>query len=127
MLSLITLDMTTAVYAFHKVHIRYIRQNHPQVTGIKYFSDGSYAQYTNHQNFSNFYHHKDDFGFSAEWIFVALSQEQGPCDGFGSVVKCLAPCYSKTLWQSMVKDRLLTAGQLYDFANENIQGVKMFC
>ena len=66
----IRLHYTTAVYAFHKVHIRYIRQNHPQATGIKYFSDGSYAQYTNHQNFSNFYHHKDDFGFSAEWILL---------------------------------------------------------
>ena len=92
--------MTNAVYAFHKVHIRYIRQNHPQVTGIKYFSDGSYAQYTNHLNFSNFYHHKDDFGFSAEWIFVAKSLEKGTCDGYGVVVKYLATCYSKTLAMS---------------------------
>ena len=56
----------------------------------------------------------------------AKSQEKGPCDGFGGVVKCLATRYSKTLAKSG-KDRLLTAGQLYDFANENIQGVKVFC
>ena len=71
------------------------------------------------------YYHKDDFGISAEWNFFAKSYEMGPCDGVGGVVRCLATRYSKTLAKSG-KDLLLTAGQLYEFANENTLGVKVF-
>ena len=116
---------STTVYAFIKVLIRDIKQNHPQVAHIKYFSDGSGAQYKNYKNFSNLCHHQDDFGISAEWNFFATSHGKGPCDGVGGVVKRLATRYSKTLIKSG-KDRLLTAKQLYEFANENIQGVKVF-
>ena len=117
---------STTVYAFQKVLIRDIKQNHPQVARIKYFSDGNGAQYKNYKNFSNLRHHQDDFGIFAEWNFFATSHSKGPCDGVGGIVKRLATRYSKTLIKSG-EDRLLTAKQLYEFANENIQGMKVFC
>ena len=93
---------------------------------IKYFSDGNGAQYKNYKNFSDLIHHQGNFGIFAEWNFSATSHSKGPCDGVGGIVKGLATRYSKTLIKSG-EDRLLTAKQLYEFANENIQGMKVFC
>lgn len=116
---------THAVYSFQKILTTYIKQNLPNVNHIEYFSEGSAAQYKNYKNFVNLCHHENDFNLTAERNFFATSHGKGPCDGIGGVIKRLATRYSKQLVQSG-KDRLLTAKQLYEYANENIKGVEVY-
>lgn len=113
---------TATVHSFQRVLIQYIKQQLPNVTFIKYFSDGAASQYKNFKNFANIRFHREDFGLDCDWHFFATSHGKGPCDGVGGVVKRLATRYSKQLLKSG-KERLLTAHQLYLFAKENIQNV----
>ena len=38
----------------------------------------------------NLCHHSVDFGFEAEWHFLATSHGKGPCDGVGGLLKMMA-------------------------------------
>lgn len=117
---------TNTVYAFQSESLmKFIKENLPQVTKIKYFSDGCGGQYKNLKNFQNLCYHETDFGLQAEWNFFATSHGKGPCDGVGGVVKRQATRFSKQLMKSG-KDRLLTAEQLYKYADENLNGIHMF-
>lgn len=116
---------TNTVFAFQKVLTDFIKQTLPNITTVKYFTDGCTGQYKGLKNFCNIRHHKEDFDLKCEWNFFATSHGKGPCDGIGGVIKRLATRYSKQLVKSG-KDRLLTALQLFQYAKENITGVNVF-
>lgn len=115
---------TSAVYAFQRVVIRFIKHNHANVTAVKYFTDGRAAQYKNFKNLANICHH-EDFSLQCEWNFFATSHGKGPCYGIGGVVKRLATRYSKRLVK-LGKDMLLNSEQLYHYAKESINGTNVF-
>ena len=116
---------TNTVYAFQKVLMGFVKLKLQNVTHVKYFTDGSAAQYKNYKNFCNICHHEKDFGLKCDWNFFATSHGKGPCDGIGGVIKRLATRHSKQLVRSG-QDRLLNPLQLYNYAKENIQGVQVF-
>lgn len=72
------------------------------------------------KNFLNLCHHKVDFNIEAEWHFFATSHGKGPCDGVGGTLKRLA---SKASLQRPFDQQILTAMDLFDWANQNIHSV----
>jgi len=46
-------------------------------------------QYNNYKTFAYLVHHKQDFGFGAEWNFYATSHGKNICDGVGGTLKTL--------------------------------------
>ena len=115
----------TTFQTFKSKLLEHLKAKFPHIRHIKYFSDGSGAQYKNYKNFANLCHQIEDHGISCEWNFFATSHGKGPCDGVGGVVKRLATRYSKQLTKSG-KDRLLTAYQLYTYAKEQIKNITVF-
>ncbi|ESO09924.1 hypothetical protein HELRODRAFT_167749 [Helobdella robusta] len=113
----------SAVYAFQKHLINYVKQNLKNVTLIKYFSDGAVSQYKNYKNFSNLIHHKEDFGLKAEWHFFATSHGKSPCDGIGGTTKRLV---ARASLQASTKDQILNARDFYTYADAKINGIKFF-
>ena len=87
---------------------------------IVYFSDGAASQYKNFKNLKNLCCHKSDFGIDAEWHFFATSHGKGPCDGLGGTLKRLA---AKASLQRPYNEQIMTARQLYFYAQENILGI----
>ena len=43
--------------------------NLPDVSCVKYFSDGCAAQFKNFKKFTNLCHHSKNFDLNVEWIF----------------------------------------------------------
>ena len=101
----------TTFQTFKSKLLEHLKAKFPHTRHIKYFSDGSGAQYKNYKNFANLCHQIEDHGISCEWNFFGTSHGKGPCDCVGGVVKRLAARYYKRLTKSG-KDRLLTAYQL---------------
>lgn len=60
---------TTTVHAFQQQLINYIKEHHPSIKKLIYFSDGAASQYKNKKNFINMCFHKEDFGLDVEWHF----------------------------------------------------------
>ena len=97
-----------------------IRENHPDLKHIKYFSDGCAGQYKNYKNFMNLCHHLRDFGLSAEWVFHATSHGKTACDGVGGTVKRLT---ARASLQRPVNDQILTVHDMMKFCTENIKNI----
>ena len=92
---------------------------------VFYFSDGAAAQYKNRKNFANLSCHKADHGMPAEWHFFATAHGKGPCDGIGGTLKRLA---TKASLQRTLDNQIQTPYQLYEWAEENLQGIiTVFC
>ena len=51
---------TEAVASFQSKLITHLKQRHPNVTKVHYFSDGSGEQFKNYKNIANMIHHKQD-------------------------------------------------------------------
>jgi len=115
---------TVAVFTFlQKLINDYIKPLNQNIDKINYFSDGSCAQYKNYKSFANLVHHKQDFGFTAEWNFYATSHGKNSCDGVGGTVKHLA---TRASLQRPLDDQILTPHQLFQFARDNISGIASF-
>ena len=76
----------TTVHVFISVIIAQLRKLIPDLSLVKYFSDGASSQYKNCKNFLNLCYHEEDFGIKAEWHFFATSHGKSPCDGIGGTV-----------------------------------------
>jgi hypothetical protein len=112
---------TVAVYLFQKKLIDFLTTKFETVPKkLYYFSDGCAAQYKNKKNFTNLCHHLEDFKIEAEWHFFATAHGKGPCDGVGGTVKRLA---AKASLQRPYDDQILSAVQLYEWAQKNIPGI----
>ena len=57
---------------------------------------------------------------TAEWHFFATSHGKSPCDGIGGTVKRLA---ARVSLQAVNTNHILTAQQLFQWAEANIQGI----
>ena len=90
---------------------------------IHYFSDGSCAQYKNYTNFANLIFHAQDLGITAEWNFFATSHGKNSCDRVEGTVKHLA---TRASLQRPLENQILTPYQLFEFARQDISGIKSF-
>jgi len=107
------------VYAFQCEIIKSVKQKHPHIDGLIYFSDGAASQYKNRKNFSNLINHKSDFNVNAEWHFFGTSHGKSPCDGVGGTVKRLA---TRASLQGAI---ITTPRELYDWGKSNVSNVEM--
>lgn len=111
---------TVSVHVFIQKFIDFL-VTRTKVTKIYYFSDGSAAQYKNYKNFVNLCNHKIDFNIEAEWNFFGTSHGKSPCDGVGGTTKRLA---ARASLQRPSSDQILTPKDLFDFCDQNINGIK---
>ena len=77
---------TGFVYEVQTQIVNCLKEYHPKISKILYFSDGCAAQYKNLKNLYNICLHKN-FDIDAEWTFFATSHGKSPCDGIGGTVK----------------------------------------
>lgn len=114
---------TIAVYMFQRKLIEYLKKNFTTTKSIKYFSDGAPQQYKNKKNFKNLINHRKDFSISAEWNFFATAHGKGACDGVGGTLKRTARRYCL---QKGIKDEILTAEKLFEWAKEHAKNYTVF-
>ena len=112
-----------AVYTFQKKLIADLKDESkiPQLEKIHYFSDGCGEQYKNKYNFTNLWHHEDDFKIKCEWNFFATSHGRNPCDGIGGTLKGSA--YKHSL-RSPDGNFILNAQQFYDHVTKTCLKIK---
>ena len=109
---------TVSVHAYLKPVLNHIKTLNPSLKRVKYFADGSGAQYKNKKNFANLCHHFKDFQLEAEWNFFASCHGKSACDGIGGTVKRLARLASL---QRGINDQITTPIQLFDWATRNLE------
>ena len=114
---------TITVHSFLQVVLPYLKDCHPVIKHIHYFSDGAASQYKNYKNFCNLLYHYSDFGLEAEWNFFATSHGKNCCDGVGGTVKREA---AKASLQAVTSGHITTPSDLYNWASANIVNVKFF-
>ena len=77
-----------AIWAHMKPVLLELRQLHPQVTDVHFFSDGPTPQYSNKQNFYLLSTQIYKLGFRcATWNFLASGHGKGAPDAIGGAVK----------------------------------------
>ena len=111
---------TIMVYTFLTTLILYVKECHPNIKKIHYFTDGSSAQYKNRYNFSNICKHKQDFELDCEWHFFATSHGKSSCDGIGGTIK---RSVAKASLQRIYKNLILTSEFFYT-TNKEIEASK---
>ena len=112
-----------AVHAFLYPIIEHIKRINTRIKKIKYFTDGSAAQYKNKKNFANICSHVDDFGLQAEWHFYASCHGKSACDGIGGTLKRHARLYSL---QKTSTGHISTPKELFEWADSHLQSIKCF-
>jgi hypothetical protein len=115
--------VTSTFYTFQKVVNQYIKTLVSNVRKISYFSDGTTSQYENRKKFANLVNHKNDFGIAAECHFFATSHGKSPCAAISGTTKRQA---ARASLQCPYDKRILTPKDFYEFAQENIHGIKYF-
>ena len=100
-----------------------LKDLHPDLNKIIYFSDGCAAQYKNRFNLINLLHHEQDFGIGAEWNFFATSHGKNACDGdrWDFEKKC-----NKSQSSTAYNNQILTAQDFYEHRCEKITSVKCY-
>ena len=112
------------VYTFLKTLIPFLKNKHPALKKVIYYSDGCAGQYKNRFNFMNLAYHEYDFdGIIAEWHFFATSHGKNPCDGVGGTTKRLV---MKASLQRTDTNHILSAKDFFDFCTSNIAGITYF-
>ena len=109
---------TTAVHAFQKALIPRLKEKIPSLTKIRYFSDGSAAQYKNRFNFSNICAHKSDFGLDCDRQFFATSHGKGACDGVGGTVKRATALESL---RRPTREQITNATEMFEFLSDKFE------
>ena len=119
-----TKHSTAMVYTFLKTLIPFLKNKHPALKKVIYYSDGCAGQYKNRFNFMNLAYHEYDFdGIIAEWHFFATSHGKNPCDGVGGTTKRLV---MKASLQRTDTNHILSAKDFFDFCTSNIAGITYF-
>ena len=118
-----TKHSTAMVHTFQKVLIPVLKENHPSLTEIIYFSDGCAGQYKNRFNFINLLYHEADFGVKAQWNFFATSHGKNACDGIGGTLK---RSVTRASLQRPYTDQILTAKAFFDYCQDNISSIRCF-
>ena len=111
-----------AVNTYLKPVLNHIKSINPFIKNVKYFTDGSSAQYKNKKNFANLCAHEQSFGLKAEWHFFASCHGNSACDGIGGTIKRLARLASL---QRPLSDQITTPIQLFEWAKDNVD-IMMF-
>jgi len=111
---------TTTVYAFQQQLVSYLKDNHPSVKKVIYFSDGAASQYKNKKNFINMCFHKEDFGLEVEWHFFASCHGKNASDGIGGATK---RAVSKASLQRIQGKQIPSPHEMYKFCKESIKGI----
>ena len=119
----LTKHSTAMVHAFLKTLVPLLKQTHPQLEELIYWSDGCAAQYKNRYNFINLLYHMADFGIRAQWHFFATSHGKGACDG---VCGCMKRNAAKASLQRPYADQILTAYDFFKYCQENCPNIKSF-
>ena len=105
-----TKHSTAMVYTFLKTLIPLLKETHPQLREITYYSDGCAGQYKNRYNFINLLYHEKDFGIIAHWNFFATSHGKGAADGIPGAMKRSA---AKASLQRPYDNQILTAWDFF--------------
>jgi hypothetical protein len=66
---------------------------------------------------------EQDFGLSAEWLFLATSHGRGPTDGVRGTVKRLA---AKTSLRKGHNNQIQTPHELFNYCSSNIHSIIFF-
>ena len=111
------------VHCFLSVVLKHIKSTMPNIKYIKYFSDGAASQYKNYKALINLNFHEKDHNLIAEHHFFATSHGKSPCDGIGGTIKREA---ANASLRAAVDNQILTPIELYNWAEKNIHGIKMF-
>ena len=119
----LTKHSTAMVHTFLKTLIPTLKDNHPQLSKIIYFSDGCAGQYKNRYNFINLLHHEADFGLKGEWNFFATSHGKNACDGIGGTLK---RCVTRASLQRPYSNQILTAIDFFNYCRETISSIQCF-
>ena len=118
-----TKHSTATVFSFLKVLLPSLKNSFPRLLKIHYFSDGCAGQYKNKYNFTNLYHHFNDFGLAAEWHFFATSHGKSACDGIGGIVKRATATASL---QRTISNQILTPRDMFNFVKSHLPKIKTF-
>ncbi|KAI9560602.1 hypothetical protein GHT06_011551 [Daphnia sinensis] len=97
---------TISVHAYLNPVLTHLKTINPLLKSIKYFTDGSGAQYKNKKN------------SRICWHFFATCHGKSACDGIGGTVKRLARLASLLRG---VNDQITTSKQLFDWTTENLE------
>lgn len=108
------------VYEIQKTMTAFLKENHPHIKEIHYFSDGCAAQYKNKYNFVNLCLHERDFLLRAQWSFFATSHGKTECDGIGGTVKRIA---RRESLQRPLEKQIITVTELFDFCKTRIENI----
>ncbi|KAK2705976.1 hypothetical protein QYM36_016109 [Artemia franciscana] len=103
-----------------KRNFKWLKENHPEINQVHYFTDGCAGQYKNRNSFKNLTNHHKDFGMKAEHSFFATSHGKSICDGLGGTVKRI---FRKGSLQLSDENQIKTATQVYDFCKVNIEKI----
>ncbi|KAJ2949525.1 hypothetical protein O0L34_g15446 [Tuta absoluta] len=77
-----------AIWAHLDPILKYLRNNHPNVTTVHFFSDGPFSQYRQKQNFYLSSTTLFDYEFTGmTWSFFEAGHGKGPADGIGGYLK----------------------------------------
>lgn len=111
---------STTVHAFQFQLTNYIKEHHPSINKLIYFSDGAASQYKNKIFFINISFHKEDFGLDVEWHFFASCHGKNACDGVGGTTK---RAVTKASLQRTYENQILTPQEMFKFCNEQLKGI----
>jgi hypothetical protein len=115
-------DITVHVYIGKGIN--YLKMQFSKISHFHYFSDGSAGQYKNLKNFLNLCHQEENFGITAEWNFFFEQAMES------HLVMALEA--QQNDWQQEqvcnvhMKTRFNTPEDLFNFCNDNINGIKFF-
>jgi hypothetical protein len=108
-------------HAFQKVVTEYIKTLDSSMKKILYVNNEAVSEHKTRVDFANSVNHKNDFGITAEWHSFATIHGKDPCNTVGSITKRQAA----TERLQCPYDKYDTQ-RLYEFAQENIHGIKHF-
>ncbi|KAK2722989.1 hypothetical protein QYM36_003252, partial [Artemia franciscana] len=109
---------TSFVNYVQKEISEWLKENHPKINQVHYFTDGCTGQYKNRNSFKNLTNHHEDFGMKAEHSFFATSHGKSICDGLGGIVKRIL---RKPSLQLSDENQIKTSTAAYDFCKVNIE------
>ncbi|XP_066298277.1 uncharacterized protein [Branchiostoma lanceolatum] len=78
------------VFAILKRVVPEVKQKHPAISYIHYWTDSPSSQYRNKTMFSILSDHESLFGVPACWNYFEAGHGKGPCDGVGGTAKRMA-------------------------------------
>lgn len=81
---------SASVFAFLKMLISFIKQEHPNIHFVHYVTDGPTSQYRNAACMSIVAKHQELFNLEATWLYFEAGYGKGACDGVGAAAKRMA-------------------------------------